>query len=956
MDGKRRGRELSLLTSCLTSGVAFLAGAVYMLIPSIGSILRQELGLRQRPLITAQIATTYLAAHFWGILADRNIIQRKNIIALCSMGVGVASILIAFSNRWSLTMLLLATEQSLAAALWPTACSIIVDLTAENQRGRGLGYLKSATTLGMLASTTGTMEMSKVHVFGLPALRVAFVFIGLLAATLSLLVAAFLQEPPQQETDGLKALIEEIADIVKLYRIPTFSIIVAASVFYSIAWRFARGYMMKFVDMDDRDHDMTLELNMALYIPHAIGSLFAGYATDALSARCGRLLIRPLTAQVTISLSASIVVIIFFAIPLGQSSLTAYLILWACFGFFSAWADSGTNFPVLSEVMPGGLSRALACQFSLQSAISSFGHLFLDHLLVLPPDHSIEEANALRTVIVVTTSVGWIVCIAAYSCLNCSYPHDVHPLREKATAAPNEASEVSEGGNAGWRSTASDLPASPSESGEQTPEYSRSPSSGRPSSEAIPAHFKGWGMDGRLLHDTVDPENWCLTKQDLSFFLDAVKEEVRAGRICQHDRDRFDPTDDQVGPNMYTVVDQYLKPLTARAGAMSWALMCHPQGLKCDLFITHGWAEGVYEFIDNVLHSWPEGKHHAYICIFSNPQNLNISHMLQVPSSSPFAKALDVSSHMMVVPNHTCSIYTRAWCVYEAWLAYKANKLIFTANRKPPLSRRFLECSLLLLLPVVVGACGYYLLELLSSTKARPVAETVRLGVCGLLLAQTALSSLCQRRSVRAAATNLRKRFTVIAETDATDPLDKQRILQDIGSEAGAVDEAIEILLRNGLSTPRLRNLSGSGVVVESALDPNRFPGIGLLFFFILAGPVSLPWCLAISVFWYRGDMDQRALSLGAVNNAARLVAIVIVGVFVGMWAYDAAEHSEDLHMFDRLYFIKLLVTNVLLCIVLGIVVAGLDRVAACPMLGFPLSQILRPGAFSACCCRCLHA
>ncbi len=37
------------------------------------------------------------------------------------------------------------------------------------------------------------------------------------------------------------------------------------------------------------------------------------------------------------------------------------------------------------------------------------------------------------------------------------------------------------------------------------------------------------------------------------------------------------------GPSIYTVNDQYIKPVTAEAGKMSWALMMHPLGLDCDL-------------------------------------------------------------------------------------------------------------------------------------------------------------------------------------------------------------------------------------------------------------------------------------------------------------------------------------------------------------------------------------
>lgn len=39
------------------------------------------------------------------------------------------------------------------------------------------------------------------------------------------------------------------------------------------------------------------------------------------------------------------------------------------------------------------------------------------------------------------------------------------------------------------------------------------------------------------------------------------------------------------GPSIYTVTDQYIKPVTAAAGKMSWALMMHPSGLDCHLLL-----------------------------------------------------------------------------------------------------------------------------------------------------------------------------------------------------------------------------------------------------------------------------------------------------------------------------------------------------------------------------------
>ncbi|CAK9092307.1 Uncharacterized protein SCF082_LOCUS43436 [Durusdinium trenchii] len=65
-------------------------------------------------------------------------------------------------------------------------------------------------------------------------------------------------------------------------------------------------------------------------------------------------------------------------------------------------------------------------------------------------------------------------------------------------------------------------------------------------------------------------------------------------------------------------------------------------------------------------------------CFLSNPQNLDISHLIQSPRESPFARALEHASEMLVVPNHVCSL--AKWWVYEAFLGYLWNKRIQMAR------------------------------------------------------------------------------------------------------------------------------------------------------------------------------------------------------------------------------------------------------------------------------------
>ena len=160
------------------------------------------------------------------------------------------------------------------------------------------------------------------------------------------------------------------------------------------------------------------------------------------------------------------------------------------------------------------------------------------------------------------------------------------------------------------------------------------------------------------LHRSVPADRWCVTYWDLVFLGQEVSSALGRGEIQPGPED---DTSRAYGPSIYTVNEQYIKPVTKEAGKMSWALMRHPDGLQCDLFMSHAWQEGIFEFLAKVQHSWPWGLRTAWCCMLANPQNLDISFFLQSPKTSPFAIALQASEVMLVVPNRHQSVYARLW-------------------------------------------------------------------------------------------------------------------------------------------------------------------------------------------------------------------------------------------------------------------------------------------------------
>ncbi|CAL1130658.1 unnamed protein product [Cladocopium goreaui] len=138
---------------------------------------------------------------------------------------------------------------------------------------------------------------------------------------------------------------------------------------------------------------------------------------------------------------------------------------------------------------------------------------------------------------------------------------------------------------------------------------------------------------------------------------------------------------------------------------MSYALMKHPSGLLCQIFISHAWAEGIFELGDHVRRAWPRMHrlHNLYCCLLANPQNLDMSTWLDgPPAETPFARAMQSASHVLIIPNSTVGIYTRLWCVYEAYLGTQYKKTcIMPARPKTTAQCRIL--FLTVLLPIVIG-------------------------------------------------------------------------------------------------------------------------------------------------------------------------------------------------------------------------------------------------------------
>jgi len=126
----------------------------------------------------------------------------------------------------------------------------------------------------------------------------------------------------------------------------------------------------------------------------------------------------------------------FWAIPAGEGDVGVYfalLFLWALLG---CWAQSGTNFPILCEIVPASArTRVLAWECCLENTIASAlappivafvaqwrGYSFGEDATDAT---KLDSATALGESMVIINTVPGLVCLCAYSLLHWSYPRDI---------------------------------------------------------------------------------------------------------------------------------------------------------------------------------------------------------------------------------------------------------------------------------------------------------------------------------------------------------------------------------------------------------------------------------------------------------------------------------------------------------------------------------------------------
>jgi MFS family permease len=346
------------------------------------------------------------------------------------------------------------------SSLRPISNGIVADTTSDALRGKIFGQVQSALVMGMLFTSVLATPIARMDILGIQGWRVAFVLVGSLSVLVCMLLVFFFVDPAastvKQQRRGFRAVLDELRSLVHFFTIPTFSIMIMQGIFGSIPWG-VLGMMTLFFQLAGlSDGEATLLQTEGLVVG-IFGNLLGGIVADALARRFGYHG-RPLNAQFTVAVGLPLITAMFYWITPGEGNVYIYFVLLLLWALLGCWAQSGTNFPILSDIVPADKRcRILAWECCLENTVASavtpfivatvstyFGYSFSQEDKD-DPVAKLESAKALGKSMTLITIVPGICCFCVYSILHCTYERDVKRMQLLTNDAKTAGCDVTDG-------------------------------------------------------------------------------------------------------------------------------------------------------------------------------------------------------------------------------------------------------------------------------------------------------------------------------------------------------------------------------------------------------------------------------------------------------------------------------------------------------------------------------
>jgi len=350
------------------------------------------------------------------------------------------------------------------AALRPISNGIVADLALTKEQGYYFGLMQGCVSLG--GSATGFLVGSQAEsTFDIPLFgptsgwRIAFAVVSSIAIKAS--VFSFLKMPDvpaaplseEEKQQGVCAMMKsEIKEMIRFMRYPSFVLMICQGIFGSIPFFVMFSNMNLYVRLCGFEQWTLRWLALPGFFGIA-GGFLGGLLSDRLTKMIGPRG-RPLTAMMTVAFGMPLQYALWYGIPPGSyfNNIWAFVAILALFNLLASWAQSGCNFPVLSQIVTGKDRNKVMCwemglENTMANAISNLGVPYIIRWLgsedIDYQGTDLEAARVLGTAQALIICIPNLICFAVYSGLLWSFPLDLKRVQEETERDNTELAAIS---------------------------------------------------------------------------------------------------------------------------------------------------------------------------------------------------------------------------------------------------------------------------------------------------------------------------------------------------------------------------------------------------------------------------------------------------------------------------------------------------------------------------------
>lgn len=359
---------------------------------------------------------------------------RKRLLLIGTASWAVCTLLLAFVELFSLTVLLRFASGISLAVVWPVMQASVLEHTEAASRGFVFGLFYFSFSIGQVFSCLFFLPISERVVCGMPGWRFAL----LCVACLRILVAFAAKFTIPEDVESIWSperfdVLKDVRRVGNLLLIPSFNILVLQAI-ASYAASSSAQQIVVFMQYDLLPDHICAYINTFYIFGSGAGSVFGGLIGDRLytySPKYGR----AVTGQLSLLLYMSFTVLLFAVNP-DTSDGIVYGLLNFMAGF-SNFSLTAAVSPIIADVIKD-FTYGFLCYIAFGLIVGySIGNALLTGLLsargyeastsvvsAMEPSRRVANLTAMRTVIPAIICVSSVIVVFIFGALYFTYEQD----------------------------------------------------------------------------------------------------------------------------------------------------------------------------------------------------------------------------------------------------------------------------------------------------------------------------------------------------------------------------------------------------------------------------------------------------------------------------------------------------------------------------------------------------